>query len=699
MRRIIPVLFVFFLMNQSLAAMAAGPDQAAASKASQVGGMSSGGGNQAADAGATEKQMQQIVVTATRVPTSVRDLPVHVQIISRKQIEQSHADNIGDLLTQALPGNFQSYPGALTSVNIRGFSTDTSGTNLAGGVLLLVDGHRAGTGNLAEIPLGNIERIEIVYGPASVLYGSAAMGGVINLITRKGKGPAKARGSVQYGSWGTRKASGGVSGGWLHNKIGYAFTGRHVQSRDYKDGDGDTIHNSAYHDAAFAGSLDVRLTPHQSLFATGQYYDAWDIGTPGPTYDPTPHDYKDLLRHYWSLAYEGSSPDRAINWNLSCYDVLNRSRYHDPEMTYGYSASTTDTTTRGMRSQVSFPTFSLGTFMLGGDWDHIAVDYSSNPAGAGVYSPSTRYDNYAGFGQEKMEWGRFSLLLGLRYDYFNEAIRPTQGLSVDSHSDSFDHLSWRGGATYFLLDWLSIRAAVGTGFRAPTADELSGSYNLGGWMKTVGNPNLKPESSTTYEVGLDAERFGVRGGMDFFYTDYSDRITYGFPACANGDCTYSTYKNLKGATISGLEGHLSYRKPFYFGTRTITLKPYMNFTYYTQRNIRDAAYAREVGTTTVPYVSKANVTGGIQLSLNGKATIDLHGFYVGPQKVQDWSQYPVPAIDKGGFAVFGSRLTIHPEKHLDLYLAVNNLANRNYAFVDGYPMPGREVSIGMEGKF
>jgi len=689
-------------MNQSLAARAAGPDPVAALKASPGGGTSSWGGQQAAGAGAAEKQMQEIVVTATRDPTSVRDLPVHVQVISRKQIEQSRSNNLADLLTQVLPGNFKSYSGALTSVNMRGFSADPSGTNLAGGVLLLVDGHRAGTGNLAEIPLENIDRIEIVYGPASVLYGSAAMGGVINLITRKGKGPATARGSVQYGSWSTFKAGGGVSGGLFHDKIGYSFTARHVQSQDYKDGAGETIHNSAYHDAAFAGSLNLRLTPHQSLFATGQYYDAWDIGTPGPTYDPTPDDYKDLLRRYWSLAYEGASPDRSINWNLSYYDVLNRGRYHYPKMTYGYSASTTETTTRGVRSQVSFPTFSLGTFLLGFDWDHIAVDYSSNPAGVGVYSPNTRYDNYAGFGQEKIEWGRFSLLFGGRYDYFDEAIQPTQGLSVDSHSESFDHLSWRGGATCFLLDWLSVRAAIGTGFRAPTADELSGSYDLGGWMKTVGNPNLKPESSTTYEVGLDAERFGVRGGMDFFYTDYSDRITYGFPACVNGDCSYSTYKNLKGATLSGLEGHLSYRKPFYYGSLTITLKPYMNFTYYTQRKIRDAAYAQDVGTATLLYLSKANVTGGIQLAFNGRATLDLHGLYVGTQKVTDYnpnSASYLSTIDKGGFTVLGSRLTVYPEKHLDLYLAVDNLTNRNYAFVDGYPMPGLTVSIGMEGKF
>lgn len=686
-------------MNQSLAARADGPDQAAGSKASQVGGTSAGGGQQAADAGATEKQLPEIVVTATREPSPVQDLPVHVQVISSKQIEQSHAGNLADLLTQELPGDFQTYPGSLTSINMRGFSTDTSGTNLAGGVLILIDGHRAGTGNLAEIPLENIQRIEIVYGPASVLYGSAAMGGVINLITRQGKGPVSAHAAVQYGSWNAVKTSGGISGGLFHNKIGYSFTGRHIQRQDYKDGDGDTIHNSAYHDAAFAGSLNVQLTPHQSLFATGQYYNAWDIGTPGPTYDPTPDDYKDLLRHYWSLAYQGSSPDRSINWNVSYYDVLDRSRYHYPGMTYGYSVSTTDTTTRGVRSQVSFPTFSLGTFLLGFDWDYIAVDYSSKPSGLGVYSPNTSYDNYAGFGQEKIEWGKLSLLFGLRYDYFSEAIQPTQGLSVVSHSESFDHLSWRGGATYFLLDWLSARAAIGTGFRAPTADELSGSYDLGGWMKTVGNPNLKPESSTTYEVGLDAERFGIKGGMDFFYTDYSDRITYGFPACVNGDCTYTTYENLKGATISGLEGYASYRKPFYYGTRTITLKPYMNFTYYTQRKIRDTEYARELNSTTLLYVSKANVTGGIKLDFNGKATLDLHGFYVGPQKVQDWSQYPAPTVDKGGFTVFGSRLTVYPEKHLNLYLAVDNLTDRNYAFVDGYPMPGRTVSIGMEGKF
>ena len=81
-------------------------------------------------------------------------------------------------------------------------------------------------------------------------------------------------------------------------------------------------------------------------------------------------------------------------------------------------------------------------------------------------------------------------------------------------------------------------------------------------MKVIGNPNLKPQSGTTYEAGLDAEFAGLKPSLTYFYTDYNNKITGGFPACVGGDCTWTTYENVNGAILSAFEGSLSYKKSF-----------------------------------------------------------------------------------------------------------------------------------------
>jgi outer membrane receptor protein involved in Fe transport len=158
--------------------------------------------------------------------------------------------------------------------------------------------------------------------------------------------------------------------------------------------------------------------------------------------------------------------------------------------------------------------------LLGFDWDIIDVSSYTNPAGF-PWSPNSHYDNPAIFAEEKIDWNKLTLLLGIRYDIFQEQIQPTEGLDVRQEDQQFGHTSWRTGVTYQFLDWLSGRAAAGSAFSVPSADELAGRYQSGQWMKIIGNPDLKPESGTTYEAGLDAEFAGFRPSLTYFYTDYN----------------------------------------------------------------------------------------------------------------------------------------------------------------------------------
>lgn len=131
--------------------------------------------------------LEEIVVTATKVEEPKKDVPASIQIITQEDIKNSTAKDAGDLIAESAIGHVHKYPGVLTGrIGLRGLTTDLF-SDLKSRVSVLINGHRAGTVNLAKIPVEDIERIEIVKGPASVLYGSSAMGGVINIITKEGR--------------------------------------------------------------------------------------------------------------------------------------------------------------------------------------------------------------------------------------------------------------------------------------------------------------------------------------------------------------------------------------------------------------------------------------------------------------------------------------------------------------------------------
>ncbi|MFP4316606.1 MAG: TonB-dependent receptor plug domain-containing protein, partial [Desulfovibrionales bacterium] len=154
----------------------------------------------------TEPELQdtlpELVVTATAEPVPSKDLPVHVQVITREEIVRIGAKSLNDVLIRNHPGYFYNVPG-ITSVGIRGFRSSGfgAGPDIKNRTLILIDGHRAGIGNISLIPVDNVERIEVVRGPGSVLYGASAIGGVINVITRKGEGPPRAVIGGEYGSF------------------------------------------------------------------------------------------------------------------------------------------------------------------------------------------------------------------------------------------------------------------------------------------------------------------------------------------------------------------------------------------------------------------------------------------------------------------------------------------------------------------
>jgi outer membrane receptor protein involved in Fe transport len=128
----------------------------------------------------------------------------------------------------------------------------------------------------------------------------------------------------------------------------------------------------------------------------------------------------------------------------------------------------------------------------------------------------------------------------------------------------------------------------------------------------------------------------------------------------------------------------------------------MNFVYYVQREIEDPSYVQLLQSNIVPYVPLWDVTGGIELSFNHKVTLLLTGYYTGDETQENYN-YNSPtysqAMNEAGFVILSAKLSYRPVKFLEVFAASDNLTDKRYSFVDGYPMPGICFRTGMEARF
>lgn len=647
-----------------------------------------------ADENATE--LPEMVVTATGRPTAQKDLPVPSQIITSEEIELSGADDLSELLARYVPGHVQSYyPGGTNAVGIRGFrSYWGAGPDLKSKVLILINGNRAGTGNLSIIPLDNVERIEVVRGPGSVLYGASAMGGVINVITRKGKGKPGVNVGGEAGSFSKVQAKGSSQGEFMDGRMSYSIAGRTIQRGNFHKGGGGAISNTKYNDGAAGASITGEIAKGHTITVDGNYFSAWDVGSPGPDYSHSDEDTYDNIHQYLSATYDGGLESIDTNWHLSTYLVNKQYTWNNGENSWGGAyKSKQDTTTKGVRANVDLPTLSFGRLLAGIDYDNIEDRNTSNPTG-NIWTPDTDYDIYGLFAEERVWLGDVTLYAGGRYDNYNEKIKSTDGMEkVDAGTKNFDHLSWRTGAVYDAVDWLAFRAAVGTAFRPPVAEELTGEYIASG-MKYRGNPDLDPETSITCEGGADIFFRGFKAGVTYFYTRSDDTIVT--DSLADG---WTSYQNIEGLDLQALEWSADYIHKFDAYGQNLSLNPYMNGIYYFQRKNRDEDTSDSWKTSTAPFIPQFSITAGLATQLAKLVNLDVNFTYMGREKQQQYD-FSSPdygqAINTGDFALLNARLTVTPVENLKTFLAVDNIADQDYEYVAGYPMPGRSFTLGVE---
>lgn len=627
--------------------------------------------------------MDEVVVTAGRLAEPIRTQTANVVVIDGAEIAVSPARNLGDLLAENGVGYIKKYPGGLTSIGIRGFKTDTHGNDLRGHVLVLLDGRRAGTGNVAKISTANIQRVEIIRGPAAVQYGSAAMGGVVNVITTQGRGDLIAKVSGSLASYGGSEMTFALSG--QEKAVDYAAGFCRSTMDDYQDGAGQTFHNSGYdRQDSYSVNMGFSFVNDQriGLIITG--YSGDHLGSPGYLTSNDSDNYKDAKLYSGDLVYSGGNQD-SMSWLLRYFQGRDRDVWHDPVASNadGWDdgvPSTQKTYHQGSQAQASI-VFPWVTVTTGLDW--VAYDMET------TWTPQkTEYDNMAAFLLGKGMFLKERLIVdgGLRYDTYEVALQEPAGRH---QKDS--RFTPSVGLAYLLTSEWKARVHYGQAFVMPGADQLAADYMTWG-THYLGNPDLRPESSQTWEAGFHYSRPDLQAGLSYFQTSFRDKIETVVTAAS------SSWDNVGRAKLSGVEGDFSYDIGVLFSW-PYEVKLFAGFVYH--HTYRDLENHRDL-----KYINAWQGSYGLSVTDYDGFSARLNFAYSGRQIIDDWQSgvFPTPEDEMGGFTVAHVTVIKRVMKlgdggSLSLRGEIANLMDKEYAYVKGYPMPGRAFTLGLEWEY
>ena len=490
-----------------------------------------------------ETELGEVVVTATRTPKALKDVPVVTRMITSDEIAKADATNIQDLLTEELPGlEFGYAMNQETSLNMSGFGGNA--------VLFLVDGERLAGETMDNVDynrlnLGDVEQVEIVKGASSALYGANAVGGVVNLITRERTEPSHVNLNTRYRSFGNEWRSGGDisfnSHQWNSNTSLQYTTSQTVRLTDAFDTE------SKIHSIYGGNTLNIkerlvfRASDRLRLIARGGYFSRVSHRA---NYDDHYHDYTGGLRGVWNI-------DDSQNLEMSySYDRYDKSRYVGDVRTHDHDYSNRQHIVHALYSKF----WGSNGLTAGADYLHdYLTTYQFTDNG---HHAQTSLDAFVQFDYNPLSW--LNVIASVRDDYFSESDRNAVTARL---------------ATMFKLRPLSIRASYSGGFRAHTLKEMDISFDMAGIQMIYGNPDLKPERSHNFNVALERNR-QVRGSRmagsysvtaSGYYNYYDSRITTtDFPA--TGDLEEGAiYTNEDGVKVMGLDITVRYRTLFGLG--------------------------------------------------------------------------------------------------------------------------------------
>lgn len=629
----------------------------------------------------------RVVVTGARAPVALKDTPQRIEVVTRQEIRETPHRELADLLGKTTNVDIKRYPGMNGSVGMRGFTPSSPMTGESMQTLVLQNGIPAVNNNISFMPVNGVARVEVMKGPASSLYGSQAMSGVINVIPVRRTGDIQGGVGVSAGNHNLRQVEADI-GGAINETLNFDYFGNWEKRGDYKDGHGQTMEFSGYKQHSHGLRLGAELAPGWTLDARADLFRANDVQNPGP--DPEIRQFetsKDADRDLYSLTLQGKVDQHTLS--AAAYtgkeNYLNYDLKKDGRLVQSYDSRIK---WHGLQLKDEWDWAEGYKLVFGYDYNQTkASARSGTPPWTFSYNPDSKLKTHGLYAQQNISLneGSTNLYVGGRYDRITMSTLPTDGLGNVTQSRDFSQFSPSAGIKHELAPGISLHASAGKGFSAPSAWKLSGEYSGSDWKQDangnwypvpityVGNANLDPESSVSVDAGIGFERDNWNMDLTLYHTRVKDKIV-----AYDVSPGLKSWRNADEARMRGLElaGNWQFNP---------NLRLDLGYTHSFRSEQRNGSVW-----SPLEYVPKNTVRAALVGNWD-----KLHARLGARYNGKSWKS----RAERGGYTLWDMSLGYAINKHHTLSLSVDNLFDRYYEEVHGYNMPGREIRVGYRWNF
>lgn len=614
----------------------------------------------------------EVVVTATRLETPPREVASSIAVLTSEYLDRAKKSTLTEVLEgiASLSVVQNGGPGGASSVFIRGANSEHT--------LFLVDGvelndpiNPSRSFDLAHWTLENVERVEILRGPQSPLYGSDALGGVIHIITRQGSGRPTLRLTSSTGSYGTITSRGEITGSM--RGVRFSFGLHHWATK------GVSAANSSYPgnsepDGTKNVSLSARLSfsPMKNFefdFVARSTLARIDIDNFGGSYGDDPNNIQDY-RHLLGRAQIRSLLHNNRWEQKFSISLIGARRVHD---------NLPDEDHPGESESGHFQSQSLKI-----DWQNNLFLHPSHTLTLGIEreqeNGQSEYLMRAAWGEYRSDFPlQKAALTGFYFqDYFSSADRlfATIGFRYDHHSRGADAFTYRVAPAYIWpktkTKW---KGSIGTGFKSPSLYQLYAPKTFYG---PIGNLSLKPEKCLGWDIGVEqpfsGERAELRLALTYFHNRFKDLISYDW---ARG------YVNIGQAESRGVEIEAEVRSVEGFSIHVA----------YIRMEARDKVKNEELLRR-----PKNRLCASAGYSLAGRLNFSFSLYYTGKRRDIDYSGSTAREVILQGYTLLNGVISSPLSPKVELFLRLDNILNARYETVYGYGTLGFSAQGGVTFK-